>query len=247
MKTLRVIVICALTLAVVLAIVSPALLQGIVPDALINAARLDEFPLLSTCTRVASDLVSALRGGEKLSLDIVTNAVGDSFWEELLSLLMVAVLSIPVSLALGFLLYKPLYEGALRKGLLYASLNLCSVMIAWILYRQVYFALLIEGVIKENINDQTLQIAVSSLAQLASAAAIGAVALKLAVAFLATKVVVGKILLPIIGTVVRTLLFAFLLALMLLLQANPAQWTVIVPLMIATLAVSALSDSLFGS
>ena len=247
MKTLRIVIICALTAAVVLAICAPALLNGILPEAVLNAASLDEFPLLGACSQIARQLVTAIRGQEHVTLDIVTNALGDGFLDELLSLLMVAVLSIPVSLALGFALYKPLYKGLLAKGFLYASLNLCSVMIAWILYRQIYFRLLIEGLITNNINDQTLQTVVNYLTQFLSVAAFGTLAVKIAVAAVAAHVTVHRVVLPLIGTLIRTLLFAFFVALMLLLGANPAEWSVIIPMMLATLIVSAAVDGVFGS
>ena len=247
MKALRAIVICALTVAVLLAICAPSLLQGVLPQAVIEAAAMDEFPLLGTCSRIASQLISAIRGKETVSLDIVTHAIGPNFMDELLSLLMVAVLSIPVSLLLGFLLYKPLYKGMLVKGLLYISLNLVSVLIAWILYRQLYFRLLIENLIQQHITDETVQTVVNYATQLASAALLGAAAIKIALGLLAARVMLNKIILPIIGTLIRTLLFAFLMALLLLLQATPQDWTVIVPLMLVTLIVSGLSDGMFGS
>ena len=246
MKTLRIILICALTAVVVMAICAPAMLQGVVPDAVISAASIQEFPLLGACSRIAGQLVSAIRGQEHVTIDIVTNALGDNFFDELLSLAMVAVLTIPISLALGFLLYKPLYKGALTKGLLYASLNLCSVMIAWIIYRQVYFRLLIEGLIAQYIPDLTMQTVVNYLTQMVSVVVVGALAVKIAVVMVA-RVAVNKVILPLIGTLVRTILFAFFTALILLLGANTGDWTVIVPMMVVTLIVSALSDGVFGS
>lgn len=245
-KALRITVIVILTAAALAAILSPALLAGFLPQNVIDLMRMDEFPLLGTCTKIGSRLISTIGGGGQLSLDIVTGAIGDSFWDEALSLLMVSVLTIPVSFLLGFALYKPLYRGVIARGLLYASLNLCSVLIAWIIYRQVYFRLLIEGVIQENITDETLRNAVNYLTQFLSVAAIGAIGVKIAVAFLAAKIMVHKIILPIAGTVIRTALFAFLTALMLLLQADPAQWRVILPTMLATLLACGLSDGLFG-
>lgn len=207
----------------------------------------DEFPLLGTCTRVARGVIDALGGSGILTFDIVTNALGDRFADELLSLLMVAVLSIPVSMILGVLLYRPLYKGFLVRGFLYVSLNMVSVLAAWILYRQFYFRTVIEGLIAEKITDQTLQTVISYLVQFASAAMIGAVAIKVAVAFVAVKIVLNRILMPILGTLIRTVLFAFLTALLLLLKANPAAWTVIIPVMLATLVISGVTDCLFGS
>ncbi len=246
-KALRITVIVLLTAAALLAILSPALLAGILPQNVIELMHMDEFPLLGTCTKIGSRLISAVRGGETVSFDIVTGAIGDSFWDEALSLMMVSVLTIPVSLLLGFVLYKPLYKGVIARGLLYVSLNLCSVLIAWIIYRQVYFRLLIEGLIQEHITDQTLQNAVNYLTQFFSVAAIGALGVKIAVAFLAARVMVHRIILPMVGTVIRTALFAFLTALMMLWQADPAQWSVILPIMLVTLLVCGLSDGLFGS
>ncbi|MBQ7455358.1 MAG: hypothetical protein IJS53_02840, partial [Clostridia bacterium] len=185
MNTFRVIVILLLTAVVLLAICAPALLAGVLPPELVNAASLEEFPLLGTCSSVAQGLIAAIRGGQNVTAEIVTNALGDSFFDELLSLLMVAVLTIPISLALGTLLYKPLYQGALAKGLLYVSLNLCSVMIAWVIYRKVYFRLLIEELIQKNITDLTLQTIVNYATQLFSVAAIGLVVVRLILALAA--------------------------------------------------------------
>ena len=61
MKTLRILLITALTIAVLMAILSPALLSGILPESLLTAARLDEFPLLGTCLTVASQLIASLK------------------------------------------------------------------------------------------------------------------------------------------------------------------------------------------
>lgn len=247
MKALRFTLIFLLTAAVLLAILSPSLLGGILPKDVVDLVRMDEFPLLGTCSRIAAGLIDTLGGGGILTFEIVTNALGDNFLDELLSLLMVAVLSIPVSMILGALLYRPLYKGLLMRGLLYVSLNLVSVLIAWVLYRQFYFRLLIEGLITKSINDQTLQNVLNYLTQLLSAAAIGAIAIKVAVAFMAAKIMIHKIIFPVIGTLIRTLLFAFLTALMLLWRANPAAWTLILPVMAVTLVVSGISDGLFGS
>ena len=247
MKAVRVTVILVLTAAVLLAICAPSFLTGVVPQPVIDAARMDEFPLLNTCGRIARGLLDAIGGGGKVSVDIVTRAIGDHFFDELISLVMVAMLTIPISLLLGFLLYRPLYQGAIAKAFLYVSLNLCSVMLAWVLYRQVYFRLLIEGLIQKAISDQTWQTVVNYVTQTLSALLVGAVAIKIAVAALAATVVLHKIILPIIGTFVRTLLFAFLVAQIMLLQANPAQWTTLALMMGATLILSALSDAMFGS
>lgn len=247
MKTVRVFVICLLTAAVLAAICAPSVLQGLMPETVVSAAAMDEFPLLGTCSRIAQQLLTAIRGQEHITLGIVTNALGDHFADELLSLVVVAMITIPVSLILGALLYKPLYEGAGAKVLLYISLNLCSVMIAWIIYRQFYFRLLIEGLIQKYITDQTLQTAVNYVTQLASAALVGGVAIKIALAVVAARVVLGKILMPVIGTFIRTLLFAFLTAQIMLLHANPAEWNILVPMMLVTLIVSGISDGIFGS
>ena len=163
MKTLRILLISLLTAAVLIMILSPSLLSGILPDEVLSAARLDEFPLLGACLTVASQLIAALRAEVLPEITIVTNAIGPTFWDELSSLLMVAVLSIPVSLLLGFLLYKPLYRGPIWKTFLYISLNLVSVTIAWIIYRHFYFSFVIEGLLMENITNQaTLTIVRSS-------------------------------------------------------------------------------------
>ena len=234
MKGIRWIIIAALTAAVVLAICAPAMLQGVLPEEIITAANMNEFPLLNTCGWIARQLLEAIRGHQQVTVEIVTKSIGPHFWDELMSLLMVSMLTIPVSMILGFLLYKPLYQGALIKGLLYLSLNLCSVMIAWIIYRQIYFRLLIEGLIQKNITDTVLQQAANYATQLFSA-------------LLAAHVVLSKMILPIIGTLVRTLLFAFLTALIMLLQYNPQEWQILLPMMGVTLVVSGLSDGLFGS
>ena len=247
MKAFRLILIVALTAAVLVAICAPALLQGILPDNVIHMACMDEFPLLNTCGRVARSLMDVLHGQRKPALDIVTNAIGPNFLDELVALIMVAMLTIPVSMLLGFLLYKPLYNGLLTKGLLYISLNLCSVMIAWIIYRQVYFRYLIEGLIQQYITDETIQTVTNYVTQMASAILVGAVAIKIAVAVVAARLVLNKVVMPIIGTLIRTLLFAFLVAQIMLLQYNPDQWTVLAPMMLVTLIVSGISDGIFGS
>ena len=247
MNAFRLIVIILLTAAVLLAICAPSMLRGIVPDAYIDMACMDEFPLLNVCGRIARQLMDVFHGHRQITADIVTNALGDHFLDELISLLMVAMLTIPVSMLLGFLLYKPLYQGFAIKGILYVSLNLCSVMIAWIIYRQVYFRYLIEGVIKQYISDETIQAVTNYITQVASAALIGAVAIKIAVAVVAARLVLNKIVMPIIGTLIRTLLFAFFTAEIMLLQYNPDQWTVLAPMMLGTLILSGVSDSIFGS
>lgn len=247
MKGIRWIIIAALTAAVALAICAPAMLQGVLPEEIITAANMNEFPLLNTCGWIARQLLEAIRGHQQMTVEIVTKAIGPHFVDELMSLLMVSMLTIPVSMILGFLLYKPLYQGALIKGLLYLSLNLCSVMIAWIIYRQIYFRLLIEGLIQQNITDTVLQQAANYATQFFSALLVGAVTIKIGVALLAAHVVLSKMILPIIGTLVRTLLFAFLTALIMLLQYNPQDWQILLPMMGVTLVVSGLSDGLFGS
>ena len=246
MKTLRILLISLLTVAVLIMILSPSLLSGILPDEVLSAARLDEFPLLGACLSVASQLIAALRAEVLPEITIVTNAIGPTFWDELSSLLMVAVLSIPVSLLLGFLLYKPLYRGPIWKTFLYISLNLVSVTIAWIIYRHFYFSFVIEGLLMENITNQATLTIVNFLTQLVSAAAIGTLALKIALTALATRVVIGKILMPVLGTLIRTLLFAFFMALLLLLQSDPATYMLALPIMLATLMISAVSDWIFG-
>ena len=78
------------------------------------------------------------------------------------------------------------------------------------------------------------------------AAAIGAVTIKIALAVVAAKVVLGKVVLPLIGTLVRTFLFALIVALLMLLQADITAWTIILPLILGVLIVSGLSDCAFG-
>ena len=114
----------------------------------------------------------------------------------------------------------------------YCSLNLVSVMLAWVVYRQVYFPVVVQGLIEQNITDQTMQGVVSFLTQFLSAAAIGAVTIKIALAVVAAKVVLGKVVLPLIGTLVRTFLFALIVALLMLLQADITAWTIILPLIL---------------
>lgn len=246
MKTLRILLITALTAAVLVAILSPALLSGILPESILTSAKLDEFPLLGTCLTVASQLIASLKAEIMPPLSIVTTAIGPTFLDELSSLLMVAVLSIPVSLLLGFLLYKPLYRGPIWKTLLYVSLNLVSVMIAWIVYRHFYFSFVIEGLLMENITNQATLTIVNFVTQLISAAAIGTLALKIALTAIASRIVIGKIIMPVIGTLIRTLLFAFFMALLLLWQSDPAVYALSLPLMLVTLIVSAVSDWIFG-
>ncbi|MBQ9298902.1 MAG: hypothetical protein IJ214_00160 [Clostridia bacterium] len=247
MKAIRIILIAALTAAVLLAICAPARLQGIVPDQVISMASMEEFPLLSTCGRIARQLLDAITGHQQITADIVANALGEYFFDELISLVMVAMLTIPVSMVLGFVLYRPLYKGLLAKGLLYISLNLCSVMIAWIVYRHVYFRYLIEGLIQRYITDGALQLAANYITQVVSAILVGAVAVKIAVAVVAARLVLNKVIMPILGTLIRTLLFAFLVAQIMLLQNNPAQWQALIPMMLVTLLVSGISDGIFGS
>jgi len=235
-----------LTLAVFIVILSPALLQGILPDDIIHAARMDEFPMLGSCIDIAKQLLSAIQQQTLPEVNVVTGALGPTFLDEISSLLMVAVLSIPISLCLGILLYKPLYHGVLKRALLYISHNLVSVMLAWILYRQFYFKFLIEGVLMENLTNQATLTIVNFVTQLFSAAAIGALAFKAMLAMLATRIVIGKIIMPVIGTLLRTLLFAFLIALMLLLQANPGDYILTLPMMLLTLLISGVNDWIFG-
>ena len=83
--------------------------------------------------------------------------------------------------------------------------------------------------------------------QLLSAAAIGTIAIKIALSALMAKLVIGKIIFPLIGVFIRTLLFAFITALMLLLHATPMLWTVILPLLLVTLLLSGASDCAFHS
>ena len=246
MQTFRVLLILLLTAVVLAGICVPTLLTQTVPAAA-EWVRLDEFPLLNTCGTIARKLVDAIGGHQAIHLDIVTKSIGAGFWDELVSLVVIGVLTIPVSLLLGLMLYKPLYNGLLTRGLLYISLNLCSVMIAWILYRQVYFRYLIEGVIQKLISNQTMQTIANYATQLATSLLVGAVAIKIALAVVAAHLAVSKVILPLIGTLIRTLLFAFLVSQILLLSANPAQWQILVPMMLVTLVVSGLSDGFFGS
>lgn len=243
----RLFIICLLTAAVLAAICVPGLLQGLVPQAVLDAASLDDFPLLNTCGRIARSLTDTIRGRRPLDASIFEGALDQTFWDQLVSLVMVSALSIPVSLLLGFTLYRPLYTGFFRKGLLYASLNLCSVMLAWLLYRHVYFRLLIEGLIRQYINEATLQTAVNYITQLLSAFLVGAAAVRIALAAMAAHLVLHRILLPVLGTLVRTILFAFLTVQIMLLEANPADWMILLPMMACTLIVSGITDGIFGS
>ena len=241
MKLVRWILVLLLTAAAVVMAMSPSLLVGVLPQAWLDAASLKDFPLLKSCTALAGQLIGAVRGQVAPGLAMVTESLEADFLQGLLSLLMVSVLTIPVSLILGFLLYKPLYSGPLVRGALYCSLNLVSVMLAWVLYRQIYFPVVVQGLIEQNITDQTMQGVVSFLTQFLSAAAIGAVTIKIALAVVAAKVV-----LPLIGTLVRTFLFALIVALLMLLQADITAWTIILPLILGVLIVSGLSDCAFG-
>ena len=241
MKLVRWILVLLLTAAAVVMVMSPSLLVGVLPQAWLDAASLKDFPLLKSCTALAGQLIGAVRGQVAPGLAMVTKSLEADFLQGLLSLLMVSVLTIPVSLILGFLLYKPLYSGPLVRGALYCSLNLVSVMLAWVLYRQIYFPVVVQGLIEQNITDQTMQGVVSFLTQFLSAAAIGAVTIKIALAVVAAKVV-----LPLIGTLVRTFLFALIVALLMLLQADITAWTIILPLILGVLIVSGLSDCAFG-
>lgn len=247
MKAIRILLIALLTAAVLLAICAPSLLTGVLPESVIGLASMDEFPLLGTCGRIAGNLLEAINGHRQITADIVTKALGEHFFDELISLIMVAMLTIPVSMLLGFLLYKPLYKGLLAKGILYISLNLCSVMIAWMIYRHVYFRYLIEGLIKQYITDATWQSVANYATQMVSAILVGAVAIKIAVAVVAARLVLNKVIMPIIGTLIRTLLFAFLVAQIMLLEHNPTQWQPLALMMLGTLIVSGLSDGIFGS
>lgn len=246
MKLVRWLLVSLLTAAAVMMIMSPSLLAGVLPQAWLDAASLKDFPLLKSCTALAGQLIGAVRGQVAPGLAMVTESLEADFLQGLLSLLMVSVLTIPVSLILGFLLYKPLYSGPLVRGALYCSLNLVSVMLAWVLYRQIYFPVVVQGLIEQNITDQTMQGVVSFLTQFLSAAAIGAVTIKIALAVVAAKVVLGKVVLPLIGTLVRTFLFALIVALLMLLQADITAWTIILPLILGVLIVSGLSDCAFG-
>lgn len=246
MKAVRWFLVAVLTVCAVMMIMAPSMLTGILPQAWLEAAGMQDFPLLKSCTTLAAKLIQAIRGQAVPDLSMITESLEDDFLQGLTALLMVSVLTIPVSLILGFLIYKPLYKGALVRGALYCSLNLVSVMLAWALYRKLYFPLVVQGLIEQNITDQTLQSVVSFLTQFASAAAIGAIAIKIALAAVAAKVVFSRVILPIIGTLVRTFLFALIAALLMLLQAELAAWTIILPLILAVLIVSALSDCAFG-
>lgn len=247
MKALRFVIILILTAMAALIICAPSLLQQYLPAEIVSAASLDDLPLLNTCGRIARQLLEVLEGDRAPAMEIVTNAIGDGFMDELIALVMVALMTIPVAAVLNILLYKPLYSGPVVKGLLYVSLHLCSVMIAWFLYRQVYYRLLIEGVIQQYINSETLQTAVNYLTQGISALLVGAVAIKILVAFMAAQVVLHKILMPIIGTLVRTLLFVFLVTEIMLLQANPDHWKMLALMMLGTAVLSGISDAIFGA
>ena len=244
MKTVRFIIVIALTLAAILAILSPTMLAQALPPTVTEMLRLEDFPLLGSCTKIASQLMSALHGGNKPTIEIVTSSIGEGFMDELLSLLMVAVLSIPVSLILAFLLYRPLAENGWKLPL-YASLYLCSMILAWALYRKVYFAGLIEGLIKDNISDLTLQTIVNYLTQLLSVAAIGAIALRIAAGLLAAKLVIGHVIVPALLALLRAILFAFILALLYLWQAQPSVWQTALPLIAGAVLVSVLTDQGF--
>ena len=246
MKTVRWILIAVLTAAAVIMIMSPSLLAGVMPQTWLDAVSLQDFPLLKTCSALATRLIQLLRGQIAPNLAVVTESLEDHLLQGILSLLMVSVLTIPVSLILGFLLYKPLYSGPLVRGALYCSLNLVSVMIAWVLYRLVYFPTVIQGLIEKNIADQTAQNIVGALTQLLSAAAIGTIAIKVALALVAAKLVMSKVILPLIGTLVRTFLFALIVALLMLLQADVTIWTVVLPAIVAILIIGGLSDCAFG-
>ncbi|MCQ2454356.1 MAG: hypothetical protein MJ136_07445 [Clostridia bacterium] len=247
MKTVRLAIVTALSAAAILLILSPSVLSGILPPAIIDAASLTEFPLLGACTHLAESLIDAIQNHQMPEVQIVLSAIGDNIVEELMALLMVAVLSIPVSMLLGTFIYKPLYKGPFLRIPLYASLNLVSVLTAWILYRQCYFQPLIQDWLKISIPDVTVQTLVSSAMQLLSAAAIGTIAIKIALSALMAKLVIGKIIFPLIGVFIRTLLFAFITALMLLLHATPMLWTTILPLLLVTLLLSGASDCAFRS
>jgi len=247
MKAFRMMIICALTAAVLLAICSPVLLNGILPENLSASVSMDEFPLLDTCSAIIRQLLGAIQSQQHLTVDIVTNALGEHFFDQMISLVMVAMLTIPISMVLGMLFYKPLYQGSLAKIFLYISLNLCSVMLAWILYRQVYFRLLIEGVIQQYITDISLQTIINYATQTISALLVGAVAIKIALAVVAARLMLNKIIMPIIGTFIRTILFAFFVSEILLLQANPGEWMSLGLVMLVTLALSGISDGIFGS
>ena len=246
MKTIRIILVLALTAAALLLIISPVYLQQIMPAGILNAAKLEEFPLLGSCSKLAMQLLSALNGQSLPEISAIGVSLGPSWTDELSALLMVSVLSIPVSLVLGLFLYRPLYSGILQRALLYISHNLVSVMLAWMLYRHFYFSPLIEGVLMKHINDQTFFTIANLLTQLFSAAAIGVIALKIAFAFIAARIVMHKVIMPLIGTVIRTLLFAFLIALLLLLPVHPAGYLLHAGAMLLTLVLCSINDWIFG-
>ena len=113
----RLFIICLLTAAVLAAICVPGLLQGLVPQAVLDAASLDDFPLLNTCGRIARSLTDTIRGRRPLDASIFEGALDQTFWDQLVSLVMVSALSIPVSLLLGFYsvptaLYRLFSQGA---------------------------------------------------------------------------------------------------------------------------------------
>jgi len=247
MKTIRITLVSILSIAAAILIMSPSLLNGILPQHLIDAASLSQFPLLGTCAAIANNLISAFKTQAAISIGIVTDALGDNALDEAMALLMVSVTSLPFSLLLGTFIYKPLCKGPFIRCLLYLSLNLVSVLCAWILYRQFFFKVIIEDLLKVNIPDITVQSIVTSLTQIASAAAVSAIVIKIAISAIAAKVVIGKIILPIIGTFIRTILFAFITALLMMLTSAPTEWMLIVPLILAAMLISSLSDCAFGS
>ena len=99
--------------------------------------------------------------------------------------------------------------------------------------------------IKDNISDITLQTIVNYLTQLLSVAAIGAIALRIAAGLLAAKLVIGHVIVPALLALLRAILFAFILALLYLWQAQPSAWQTALPLIAGAVLVSALTDQGF--
>ena len=104
LKLVRWILVLLLTAAAVVMVMSPSLLAGVLPQAWLDAASLKDFPLLKSCTALAGQLIGAVRGQVAPGLAMVTESLEADFLQGLLSLLMVSVLTMPVSLILGFLL-----------------------------------------------------------------------------------------------------------------------------------------------
>ena len=83
------------------------------------------------------------------------------------------------------------------------------------------------------------------LTQMVSVAAIGVIALRIAAGLLAAKLVIGHIVVPALLALLRAILFAFILALLYLWQAQPSVWQTVLPLIAGALLISALTDQGF--